>query len=111
MRDTAGIKKLFLKLWSGAHYRRVAQVHWVARNKRRKEEINGLSKKLADAAQAFWIYLIFDSAVVWKEWVSSLTFNTVSSGMTTELYFEDVYIQIKFGSNHERKNINKNKYY
>ena len=31
--------------------------------------------------------------------------------MTTELYFEDVYIQIKFGSNHERKNINKNKYY
>lgn len=75
MRDTTGVKKLFLKLWSGAHYRRVAQVHWVAKNKWRKEEIYGSSKKLADAAQAYWIYLMFNSTVA--EWMSSRTFTTV----------------------------------
>lgn len=53
MRDTAGVKKLFLKLWSGAHYRRVAQVHWVAGNKQRKKQIHGLSKKLVGAAKVY----------------------------------------------------------
>lgn len=56
MRNTAGVEKLFLKLWSGAHYRRIAQVDWVATNKTEKEErrqIYGLSKKLKDAAQAY----------------------------------------------------------
>lgn len=30
MRDAAGVEKLLLELGSGAHYCRVAQIHWVA---------------------------------------------------------------------------------
>lgn len=38
--DAAGVEKLFLKLWSSAHYRWVAQVHWVASSK--KVQCNGI---------------------------------------------------------------------
>lgn len=53
MRDTAGVKKLFLKLWSGAHYRRVAQIHRITRHKQRRKQIHRLSKKLTYGAEAY----------------------------------------------------------
>lgn len=66
MRDTTGVKKLFLKLWSGAHYCRVAQIYWVARHKQRKKQIHGLTKSIHMQVKHLSIYLISDSAVAWK---------------------------------------------
>lgn len=42
----ARVEKLFLKLWSGADYCRVAQIHWVAGNKQEAKHNCGLSNEL-----------------------------------------------------------------
>lgn len=53
MRDATGVKKLFLKLWSGAHYHRVAQIDRVATHEQREKDICGLTKMLANAAKFY----------------------------------------------------------
>lgn len=49
----ARIEKLFLKLWSGAYYCGVAQVHWVAGNKKESKRNNGLSQMFKSVAESF----------------------------------------------------------
>lgn len=101
MRDTAGIKKLFLKLWSGAHYCRVAQIYWVARHKQTKKQIHGLSKKHTYEGEAY-----LDICDIWlgkNERIRFLMFNVLSSERITELYHDDAGIVNAFGTSHKIK--------
>lgn len=99
MRDTAGIKKLFLKLWSGAHYCRVAQIYWVARHKQTKKQTE--SKKHTYEGEAY-----LDICDIWlgkNERISFLTFNILSSERMTELYHDDAVIVNTFGTSQKIK--------